>query len=402
MKLNVNMNLLLISILTIGFLCTPITYAGSTSKDVVSITEAESVASYFTQYISSSIDDFAEWNSATVERSTTYYDLDGEMSAYSFNVLNEGEYAGYIMISATKDNYPILGFSKGRLPADIEEITAVSDSLIQTEVNEKQLSIKKKTPIYLGGTFYYTQYSLADSTGNIVDQKLVDMTSPISPMFCNESVIEDLFGDEASLKKQQKIKEKEANEQWETMESILSGDFVPETVSTKSGNMIYGVPNYDWYIGCTPTSSAMVLGYWQGHGYSDFPLGEDLIEELASEMGTYNWPAGGTWPWDMDDGIEAVCENYDYDDISSSNDYTLSWTETKNEINNGRPFVLSMTLGGAALGNSQSYGQHSVACIGYLDGTYDYVILHDTWDYNNENYLAFSNWVAAMGTWVRP
>ncbi len=120
------------------------------------------------------------------------------------------------------------------------------------------------------------------------------------------------------------------------------------------------------------------------------------------EMGTYDWPANGTWPWDMDDGIEAVCDDYGYSSISSSNDYYLSWSDTKNEINNGRPFVLSMTYGGTGSGHDQAYGMHSVTCMGYSDGTEDYVFLHDTWDDTNEHYLVFGDWVAAMGTWVIP
>jgi hypothetical protein len=59
-----------------------------------------------------------------VKSSTTFYDLNGQKTAYAFDVLDEGRYAGYILISATKDNYPVLEFSKGKIPTEIEEMTA--------------------------------------------------------------------------------------------------------------------------------------------------------------------------------------------------------------------------------------------------------------------------------------
>ena len=41
----------------------------------------------------------------------------------------------------------------------------------------------------------------------------------------------------------------------------------------------------------------MVLGYWDSHGYPNFPEEAPLIQELAIAMGTTT--EGSTWPWDM-------------------------------------------------------------------------------------------------------
>lgn len=146
----------------------------------------------------------------------------------------------------------------------------------------------------------------------------------------------------------------------------------------------------------------MVLGYWDSHGYPNFPGETTLIEELAVAMGT-EWPGNGlTWPWDIDDGIEEVCENHGYSNFDASNDYWMTWNEVKDEVDASKPFVISMSYGGTGSGHSKPYGKHSVTCVGYSDSNEDYVFIHDTWDEDGHHYIAYGNWLAAMATWVRP
>ncbi|MDY0386813.1 MAG: C39 family peptidase [Methanolobus sp.] len=393
--------------LILGMLIVPGVSAKNNMTNGVDLEDAELIASYYVQYVPTFLEDFDEWKNATVKSSTTFYGLEGQMTAYSFDVLDGEQYAGYILISATKDNYPVLGFSKGKIPTAINEMTTSSDFVAEVQASSEKLSVGHATPLYLGGTFYCMEYSFVDAKGNVVKKELVDLTT--SKMMKgdenqdeNLSKMKELF-DTKENEKIQQIKKKEAKEQWDSIESRMSNNF-ESSVSTRSIGWISGVPLYEWRAGCTPTSAGMVLGYWRNNGYSELPIGTTLIDELASEMGTYNWPEDATWPWDMDNGIKAVCDNHGYSSISASNDYLLSWSDTKNQIDNGRPFVLSMTYGGVGSGYEEDkpYGMHSVTCIGYSDGTENYVFLHDTWDTENHHYLVFGDWVAAMGTWVVP
>jgi len=73
------------------------------TSNVVSVDKAEKVASYSIKEISGSISDLSEWKDATVKLSTVYYDLDGNKSAYSFNVIKNKQQVGYVFISATKE-----------------------------------------------------------------------------------------------------------------------------------------------------------------------------------------------------------------------------------------------------------------------------------------------------------
>ncbi|MCK9581973.1 MAG: hypothetical protein M0Q92_16205, partial [Methanoregula sp.] len=64
---------------------------------------------------------YAEWESGSVHKSTIYYDLLDRKSAYQFNVDVGGAYAGYVLIAASRDNYPVLEFSRGTVPGEQPE-----------------------------------------------------------------------------------------------------------------------------------------------------------------------------------------------------------------------------------------------------------------------------------------
>lgn len=393
----------------------------SDTSDVVSIEQAEKVASYSIKEISESISVFSGWKNATVKLSTVYYDLNGNRSAYSFNVIENKQQTGYIFISARKDNYPVLEFSKGKIPNEILKLRTLSKSLVEARVNKiklesadkEELTIGEMKPLYLGPTFYYAEYTLTDKKGKTKEKVIVDLPFSTVVDFNKSNVSvsvdeNDSYFNNTSLQQQQEIRKQEANAKWESIEERMTLETIPEGyTSTKSIGYIYDVPNYEQYDecpGCSPTASAMVLGYWDANGYPNFPLGLSLVQELANAMGTSNWPnpPGGTWPWDIDDGIEEVCEDHGYTNFDATNDYFLSWSEVTTEVDADRPFVISMLNGGAGSGHSQEYGDHSVTCIGYSDGSQDYVFLHDTWDSEDDHYIAFGSWDGAMATWVRP
>lgn len=410
-KNRIGIGTLILMILLVGIALVPAATAQETSN-VVSAEQAEKVASYYIKEISKSISDFSGWKNATVKLSTVYYDLEGKKSAYSFNVIENERQIGSIFISATKDNCPVLEFSKGKIPNEIPELTTRSKSLVQERANKiksesndkEELTIGKMKPLYLGPTFYYAEYTLTDTKGKIKEKVIVDLPFSTIVSF-NESNVnvpsdEDYFFNSTYLEQQQEIRKQNANTQWSALEKEMADSSI-YSISSSVEYSISGVPNYPWRDGCSPTSAGMVLGYWDTHGYSNFPSRDYLIDALADAMGT-DWPGNGaTWPWDIDNGIETVCDTYNYPNFQASNDYYVSWTEVKNEVNANRPFVLSMLNGGTPVGGSNDYGEHSVTCMGYYDGSTDYVLLHDTWDTTTTRYLAFGSWTGAMATWVK-
>jgi len=286
------------------------------SPNSVSIDDAETVASFYVQYIPTFIDNYSEWQEATVEQSTVYHDLDGEKSAYAFNVIENGQYAGYILVSATRDNYPILEFSEGRTPNAITELTTRSATLAQERADERGLTAGEAKPLYLGATFYYAEYPLIDDRGEVVDCVVVDLTVPV--IIDLDATPVEVPMDERDLLEKQQMRKQEANALWDALEEKMKTTSLEGPASSRGLGWISGVPAYLWRCGCAPTAAGMVLGYWDGHGYPNFPGETTLIDELADAMhtGVPPRPYGGTYDIDVAPGIEEVCVNHGYGNVS--------------------------------------------------------------------------------------
>ncbi len=220
------------------------------TSGVISVDKAEEVAAYSIKEISGSISDLSEWKDATVELSTIYYDFDGNRSAYSFNVMKNKQQAGYIFISATKDNYPVLEFSKGKIPNEIPELTIRSKSLAKERADKEDLTVGEMKPLYLGPTFYYAEYTLTDTKGKAKEKVIVDL--PFSTVVdfnkSNVSVPEDkkdYYFNDTSLQQQREIRKQDANAKWKSIEERMTMETIPAGyTSTRSIGYIYDVPNY--------------------------------------------------------------------------------------------------------------------------------------------------------------
>jgi hypothetical protein len=354
--------------------------------------------------------DFSPWNEATVTRSTTYYDLQDRKTAYAFNVNVYGDYAGYIIVSATKENYPVLELSRGKLPNEMPEMKVKSDGVADTFAGEKELVSASSKPIYLGGTYFYEKYELTDSNGQKQMDIYVDQKSDRIADISNITSAISLTNVRVASTQYQQQKDAEIAKQWNLQISALDqgNSTINQAVTSAQGTVyISGVPNYAWYLGCSPTAAGMVLGYWKNHGYSNLPSGQTLISELATAMGTSStWPTnGGTWPWNINSGIMTVCSNHGYSNFNSYSYVEDPWSTVTSEINAQRPFVLSMYHGGTATDTTTAYGDHSVACVGYMEGSTlanRWLTIQDTWDTSRSHLIQFGNWVSSQETYVRP
>lgn len=159
----------------------------------------------------------------------------------------------------------------------------------------------------------------------------------------------------------------------------------PEYISSKSHSYIPNVPDLQWYRGCAPTAAANILAYWDTRGYPklvDDPAktAHDLIDELADAMDTDS--SGSTKDHNVDDGIEAVCNdaaysnNYAFD--TDGPDSWYCWGKITDAIDAGKPCHLIVH------GHNQ-YRDHSVTVVGYRRVLKDcaaddyFVTIHDTW-----------------------
>ncbi len=159
----------------------------------------------------------------------------------------------------------------------------------------------------------------------------------------------------------------------------------PEYISSTSHSYIPSVPDLQWYRGCAPTAAGNILAYWDTQGYPtlvDDPAktAYDLIDELADAMDTDSH--GWTKDYNVDDGIEAVCNdtaynnNYAFD--TDGPDSWYCWGKITDAIDARKPCHL-------IIHGHNYYGDHSVTVVGYRRVVKDcaaddyFVTIHDNW-----------------------
>jgi hypothetical protein len=392
---------LLLAMLLVGMVMVP-AVAADRELIQIPISTTEKVALQSIQEISIPLNEFSDWSNASVLLAQQCYDLGGKPTAHMFEVYSNDKYSGFILISSTTDKVPVLEFSRGRNPYSYSIENINLENQVQAIASEKNFSVGEPRNIYLGGTFYYIEYPMMDSHGLKQPSTLVDIVQSkvYSSNLSQMQVPLELYEQHNVIVHEY---HELAQEEWN---AIAAGDDLLTIQVPLSGysGYISGIPAYSWYRGCSPTAAGMVLGYWDSHGYPNFPVGTSLINELADAMGTGStWPFdGATWPWMIDDGILAVCQNHGYGGFSATNDYSMEWVEVKNAVNSQRPFVISIFHGGTGSGYSQPYGDHSVTCAGYSEFSTPFVNVWDTWDIYSTHYIAYGNWWGAMSTWVNP
>lgn len=382
-------------------------------EKIVDTDKAASIALLNVRDVAALSSEYDSWKNAEVALSTTYYNLNDELSAYAFDVIVDGQNEGYIIISATEDNYPALELSRGTLPGKKASAMKKDQArAVDSFAAKKGLTAESSKPVYLGGTFFYEKYELVDTANtkqasiivDVTDNRVIDLSDKAEVIPFNTSPSRtDRMAMNADIKKQW-------DRQNAAIEQFNTESFTTASAATSSGTQfINNVPNYAWYIGCSPTASGMVLGYWKNMGYTSLPSGTTLINELANAMGTSRtWPLNGaTWPWNIASGISTLASNHGYSNFYSFSRPDDAWDTLKSEINANRPFVISMLHGGVAADSNtnQAYGEHSVACIGYMEGSTTqnrWVTIYDTWDTGRSHLLQYQNWWNAQETYVRP
>ena len=149
--------------------------------------------------------------------------------------------------------------------------------------------------------------------------------------------------------------------------------------------VIDGVSSYQWSYGCSPTSAAQVLSYWDRNGFSglfdasglDVNLTANVygeIGEIADWMNTNS--SGGTYLSRINYGIEqyTLSKGYEFDAMTIGN--SLHWDRFTEQIDLGRPLFMNVN-------SSTSYARinHSITGIGYEDRGEDglWYAAYNTW-----------------------
>jgi hypothetical protein len=185
--------------------------------------------------------------------------------------------------------------------------------------------------------------------------------------------------------------------------------------------VIADVPAYYWRHGCAPTGGGMIIGYWDGQGfsnlvegdassqtaaanqmiastehYNDYALPKDsgsVIADKSTTGGAHennsvadwmrtSWSArgntyGSTRYSNIDDGLEGYARAMGYEEADAWNESwgSFTWDDYVTEIEAGRPIGLLVDS------NGNGSVDHFVAGVGYNEATMQYAA-YNTWDYS--------------------
>lgn len=315
-----------------------------------------------------------KWSNATLSDYVPLYDLTGNIKAYGFNVLSKNESIGYIIVSNDKLDAPIPEFGVGGPLPYLNHLDQAKE-VAQGKLNGNQ-------------TLGEAKYIYPSALTYLVDFPVIEGEKQIGTIRLNLRDYRTLT-DKTNDEHRDPINYEKNQKAWLRLTRStlnVSKSTIVQPMDTVIERVISGVPFYLWYRGCTPTSAAMVMAYWESHGYPNLPTGNALIDELAYEMGTD--ANGNTWISNVPPAIVDVALTHGYPAWAATNDgegraYS-TYSEYINEINTGRPLL-------ATVFGSSTYGNHSMAGVGYrYDGYQDWIIVHDTWDTANQKYLDYN------------
>ncbi len=372
----------------------------------VSVDEAKAIADYYALR-------WGEFSSGPV---ITLYSPDGRVFAYMFNYSYDGPFPSYSEILQRK-----------------KEIYSTIDNTDHDNV------IKTMKEIWGEGKFSYVIIS-----ANTENQPVLEMANGLNRLFLiydkipqNSKIIyiapyyfyADDGNDEGYINlftlKREDVKFRETKnlnpdadklqEKWNRVLNRKS--FYPKSAEYAH---VDGVPYYMWSYGCSPTSSAMIMGFYDPQGYgrlvkyyfdhydvvvdgivTNVP---DIQQRLAIAMDTDTASSGGTSLSDIAPANESVpaedgysFDSYGYYGSSSDN---WEWDRLKTELDAGKPVHWAI-LDYYLADYDEFIDGHSTVAVGY-DISDDYadtfVIVHNTWDYY-DHYWALHTYYNGTESW---
>ncbi|HDR7700301.1 C39 family peptidase [Bacillus toyonensis] len=283
---------------------------------------------------------YENWKDAFFSDEKTLYDLDGKIRGYLFQIKKGSQSYGYIIANGIKGRSSIIESTReGENPyKDIPEGQALYTGPLQHFKKENNKVI------------------------DIATNQEIKVNKEIRLNYEKENPLLSEFKNRASY-------------------SMAQDEYVEKKLD---------VPDYDWYIGCSPTAIANLVAYWSQNGFPNLfkknETSNQLIDNLATLMETdrgtgkdTNGILHGTWPLKMAPGIKKYWNDRGYSPETIYDD-EISYEKYKGEIDAKRPIVINTR-------KDVMYSDHTITGVGYeelyiadMNERYRTLIVHDTWN----------------------
>lgn len=319
-----------------------------------------------------------EWIGAAVGEAVPFYSTSAPYPlAYEFAILKDGAAQGSVLCGATEGTPAVISYSyEGNTVASAlrENVKAELGYPIQTEARylyggASQYGIEVRpldsrtlppanatlTAIPEEGTILYSSTFLAISRYDWNNRFKADFR--VSREWIAQQRAHRYDLSVAATLRRQKVHTNASKPKITT--GILRNSKLADFYQTKS--RMWSDSNRKCYTGCTPLAAAIVFEYWDRDGYAN-SIGWDgknrkhtdmndddviaALKALRRAMGTFcdDKGSGATPPDTIDEGVEAYARSRGYKRWSARNDKTSLWYAVRNEIDEGRPSLLTYGL----------------------------------------------------------
>lgn len=279
-----------------------------------------------------------------IEEPIPVYDRTGNIASYIVNLTRYDKEAGFIEVSATKDEYPILSYSLDGSKMTVDQV----NKLRQKQVSKGKTKLAEKI-VSVGPGRFALKEELVDGSTEII-------TEDHNSIFNSED-------DTLSLKREtEPSKKKTANRIWSSISAEIgledigtSNDGVTNDLSfetgTRSAYYNNAMPDINQYksptywtgvSGCSPTSAANIMYYRSYNGYSKLTSGksqDQVIADLRLKMNTYTSTkdnlTGLTYYSDIAPGMENYARSNGYSLAKAANYTNPSFSTVKANIEFG-------------------------------------------------------------------
>ena len=371
--------MMLVLALMISCVTTISANASTEDNSIVNVEEARNVAIDFLVGNLKNSDSTTNWKLGVgINEGTALFDLDNNPSAYMFKLSDQQDNDnGYIVISASKNNNPIIEFSCSGKPFTENAIKTTKTIAEKTQLNRKVRKDKTKL-YYLGNLEYLAENELDDNTKQTYDistgdYKPVDINSmkKIKHSENTDAGISNMWKETVKnhSKDSSGSNPPDDNETHITNPSLYETGYTSVTSKdVPSWNRTYFLLD-DFGTGgiCTPTAATNLCVYWVGVNYDKYSSLYDskngwksAFQSLSSYMGTT--PSGT-----LDSAVATAYVSYfKSKKLSCTAEFTKgtgSGAKIVTEIDNNIPCHL-------IIHDNNMYGNHSVLALGYKDFVY--------------------------------
>jgi hypothetical protein len=409
--------LLIVLALMLSLVFTANVSASTGDNSIVTVDDARNVAIDFIVGDMKTSNN-ADWKAGVgISKSTALFDLDNNPSAYLFELNDKlGNDSGYVMVSASKNENPIIEFAYTGKPFIDSAIDVTKADAEKNHIGKKVKKDKTKL-YYLGDLTYLAEHELDDNTKQAYDISTGN--------YANINI------DDVRQLKQNKSTDTQYLSMWNNsvkkhlIQSTGSctapddGTIITNPSLYESGyksSSSKDVPSYDRSYNimtdfstgkvCAPTAATNLCMYWLGVNYTKY---SNLMDSTLGWQGTFNSfytlmktdkVNGGTSDGNVASAYVSYFSSKGLTCSASYTGTTYSGASIVTQINNNRPCHLM-------LHSHCVYGDHSVLALGYQKYTYAddtgwgqdtdsiYIRIADGWIRSATRYV----WGSCEGWW---